>query len=284
MTRRLWDTEGVRSRGAALHHDRIMTGARANLARIGKMRPAPVPGSVREAGKIAFVAGSGPSLPGALPLLAEHRDRFTVFCADTALPVLCRVGVRPEWVFNIDSDAAISSRSFTLPSPRSTLLCPTFTGAEALTAWTGNVSDRVRYFNLWSPHNPDYAAVDRMFPKFPRWDSLANVGHFAFNAAFRAGYERIAFAGLDFCYAAGAAAFYAEGVAHDAETGLGRHDEMMLVDGNLMARRVPVVMAIYLDEFMSYYNVHYRTREMFNLSDGIIPLRNGRAALEAALK
>jgi hypothetical protein len=46
---------------------------------------------------VAFIVGSGPSLDGLLPLLRKYGDRATIFSCGTAISILHKVGIKPDF-------------------------------------------------------------------------------------------------------------------------------------------------------------------------------------------
>jgi hypothetical protein len=46
---------------------------------------------------VAFIVGSGPSLDGLIPLLREYGDRAVIFSCGTALAILHRMGIKPDF-------------------------------------------------------------------------------------------------------------------------------------------------------------------------------------------
>lgn len=56
--------------------------------------------------KPVFLAGAGESLEEYIPFLREYRQVFTLTCVDTAAPVLINTGLKPDYIFSLDSQWA----------------------------------------------------------------------------------------------------------------------------------------------------------------------------------
>jgi len=80
---------------------RFFKNAAANLARLGMHRPARTLAG-RFAGLPALAVTSGPTLAKHLAELCEHQKRLFIIAVDSALPVLLRAGVAPDFCVSID--------------------------------------------------------------------------------------------------------------------------------------------------------------------------------------
>ncbi|NDJ26743.1 motility associated factor glycosyltransferase family protein [Campylobacter sp. MIT 19-121] len=52
----------------------------------------------KQVGKCALIVSTGPSLSKQLPLLKKYQDKVTIFCADSAYPILAQNDIKPDYV------------------------------------------------------------------------------------------------------------------------------------------------------------------------------------------
>ena len=50
-------------------------------------------------GKVALICGTSPSLTEHIPLIKQYRDKFEIWCADTAFPILYDNEIYPDFDF-----------------------------------------------------------------------------------------------------------------------------------------------------------------------------------------
>ena len=77
-------------------------------------------------GKPGLLVSAGPSLDDILPYLKQVDKKFILACVDTALPILSREGILPEYVFSLDpqEDSFQHFREY-LESPAKLVFTPT---------------------------------------------------------------------------------------------------------------------------------------------------------------
>ncbi|HEC1755146.1 TPA: motility associated factor glycosyltransferase family protein [Campylobacter lari] len=58
--------------------------------------------------KNAILVATGPSLQKQLPLLKEYANKATIFCADSAYPILAKNGIKPDYVCMLERDDVVA--------------------------------------------------------------------------------------------------------------------------------------------------------------------------------
>ncbi|ECP9346547.1 motility accessory factor [Campylobacter jejuni] len=58
--------------------------------------------------KNAIIVSTGPSLTKQLPLLKKYANKATIFCADSAYPILAKHGIKPDYVCMLERDDIVS--------------------------------------------------------------------------------------------------------------------------------------------------------------------------------
>ncbi|MBZ7964844.1 motility associated factor glycosyltransferase family protein [Campylobacter sp. 2457A] len=58
--------------------------------------------------KNAIIVSTGPSLIKQLPLLKEYANKATIFCADSAYPILAKYDIKPDYVCMLERDDVVS--------------------------------------------------------------------------------------------------------------------------------------------------------------------------------
>ncbi|EAJ7529608.1 maf-2 [Campylobacter jejuni subsp. doylei] len=58
--------------------------------------------------KNAIIVSTGPSLIKQLPLLKKYASKATIFCADSAYPILAKHGIKPDYVCMLERDDIVS--------------------------------------------------------------------------------------------------------------------------------------------------------------------------------
>lgn len=155
--------------------------------------------------KTALVLGAGPSLDEAFALLKNNRHAYTVFCTDTAFPVVCARGVIPEFFIALDPQH-VSYQHIIGKTPRETIGIFELSSQSAVARWfykNGNP-----FFFTAGEHPLVRAAC--LFSPLPRLTTRSGtVAIAAYHAAQSLGYKRIEWSGMDFAYTGGKA--YASG-------------------------------------------------------------------------
>ena len=151
--------------------------------------------------RIAVILGAGPSLDSCLTRLEQQRQQYTLFCTDTALPVLLAHGITPEFFIALD------------PQPISYLhtcgaIPHTITGIFDLSAQK-TVSQRFHQNGnplFFTAGNHPLIQTAAAFSPFPQLHTVSGtVAVAAYHAAQSLGYRRIECIGMDFAYTGGQA-------------------------------------------------------------------------------
>ncbi|EIG8814644.1 motility associated factor glycosyltransferase family protein, partial [Campylobacter lari] len=50
----------------------------------------------------AIIVSTGPSLTKQLPLLKQYQNKASIFCADSAYPILAKEGIKPDYVLSLE--------------------------------------------------------------------------------------------------------------------------------------------------------------------------------------
>ncbi|ENT2133373.1 TPA: motility associated factor glycosyltransferase family protein, partial [Campylobacter jejuni] len=58
--------------------------------------------------KNAIIVSTGPSLTKQLPLLKKYANKATIFCADSAYPILAKHNIKPDYVCMLERDDIVS--------------------------------------------------------------------------------------------------------------------------------------------------------------------------------
>ncbi|EBD1748253.1 motility associated factor glycosyltransferase family protein, partial [Campylobacter jejuni] len=56
----------------------------------------------------AIIVSTGPSLTKQLPLLKKYASKATIFCADSAYPILAKHGIKPDYVCMLERDEIVA--------------------------------------------------------------------------------------------------------------------------------------------------------------------------------
>jgi len=167
----------------------------ANLVTLAEGDPPPVLEQTRP----VLVAGAGPSLEAALPLIRRFRARLTVLCVDTALPVLAEAGAAPDWVYALDAQHYNLEDFLPYRDPSLCLLCDLSSNPVALRLFPRRLPFATRFHPLALFER--LSAAGLLPPELP---PLGSVGVTAVRAALELTAGPVLLAGLDFSYPGGA--------------------------------------------------------------------------------
>lgn len=89
-------------------------------------------------GQKGAIVSTGPSLDLSIKILKENKDRFIIYCADSALDILLKYGVKPDFVGSLER-LKMTSQLFNVNAEYSgiSLLCPPYIYPETLNKWRG---------------------------------------------------------------------------------------------------------------------------------------------------
>lgn len=142
-----------------------------------------------------FVCGAGESLEHILPFLSERRTFFRIVAADTALPVLLKSGIVPDFTVVLESQSA-NTGDFIYGIPEETVYITEISSAPSAN----------RHFRRKKPIQIPFtqaACADRLPQHFAPFPQTGSVGVAALTAAFELTSGKIFIAGLDFCFRPG---------------------------------------------------------------------------------
>jgi len=151
--------------------------------------------------RTALILGAGPNLEKSLLPLKKHRQRYTLFCTDTAFPAVRAHGFTPEFFIALDPQH-ISYQHTIGAIPKET------TGIFDLSAQTATArrfyENGNAFFFTAGGHPLIQAAA--LFSPFPALaTSSGTVAVAAYHAAQALGYRHIECNGMDFAYTGGKA-------------------------------------------------------------------------------
>ena len=151
--------------------------------------------------RTALILGAGPSLEEGLSLLKKKRQRYTVFCTDTAFPAVCANGITPEFFIAIDPQH-ISYQHTIGVIPKETI---GIFDLSANTAGARRFCENGNAFFFTAGGHPlvQTAALFSPFP--PLTTGSGTVAVAAYHAAQALGYRHIECSGMDFAYTGGKA-------------------------------------------------------------------------------
>lgn len=142
-----------------------------------------------------FVCGAGESLEHILPFLSERRTFFRIVAADTALPVLLKSGIVPDFTVVLESQSA-NTGDFIYGIPEETVY---------ITEISSSPSAARRFpvkKTIQIPFSQS-ACAGRLPQHFAPFPQTGSVGVAALTAAFELTAGKIFIAGLDFCFRPG---------------------------------------------------------------------------------
>lgn len=142
-----------------------------------------------------FVCGAGESLEHILPFLSERRTFFRIVAADTALPVLLKSGIVPDFTVVLESQSA-NTGDFIYGIPEETVYITEISSSPSA----------VRRFPVKKPIQIPFsqsACAGRLPQHFAPFPQTGSVGVAALTAAFELTAGKIFIAGLDFCFRPG---------------------------------------------------------------------------------
>lgn len=141
------------------------------------------------------VCGAGASLEDALDFLAEKRRYLRIVAADTALPVLLKKEIIPDYVVVLESQTANCS-DFIYGVPDETIFINELSSAPA----ANRLFHRKKWIRIPFSETELFRRIPGSFPSFPQTGS---VGVAALYAATRLTDGPVLVTGLDFCYIPG---------------------------------------------------------------------------------
>lgn len=145
---------------------------------------------------VAFVIGSGPSLDELLPIIEKHKDRAIIISCGTALTVLARKGIKPDFHVEIERTdltyefmADPKHREFIKDIPL--LLIP------AIPPGVFELSNRTLMLLKFVDAGTQLTDIDNSYPRFSTGPTVTNCGT---DFCLRMGIRNIYLMGVDMGY------------------------------------------------------------------------------------
>lgn len=260
---------------------RCLPQAIANLPIKNTMKSARALPEIVDTNLAAVIAASGPSLTDTLPLIRRNRKRITLYCVDTAYPILARAGVWPDVVVTLDPEGELLVPSLSIVPPPNvsvTLLLPTYAHSAVTGAWQGPKM----WFNVIAYDVQVYKQIAGYFHEIIGFMAKPNVAQFMVNIAFVLGHPALAWAGMD--HASKIDRNYAEGAVVPGSSVRREDIEILTVDQSLRPVRTSGSYVLMAEAFIYHYVNFYHERHCFNLSNGILPFKRNIKEFERFLE
>jgi hypothetical protein len=143
-----------------------------------------------------LVAGAGPSLEKSISLIRKQRSRILLIAVDTALPILMKESIRPDYIFMLEAQIAnihdfISFRGTEIP------VIADITASPQVLRAHGSLCS---YFSseFYPTRLLERLEASGLLP--PKMPALGSVGIAALYGALRLTADRVFVTGLDFSY------------------------------------------------------------------------------------
>ncbi|RTJ64099.1 motility associated factor glycosyltransferase family protein [Campylobacter jejuni] len=147
--------------------------------------------------KNAIIVSTGPSLKKQLPILKNYINKATIFCADSAYPILAKEGIKPDYVLCLERDeenSAFFNNDFQ-EFDKDIL----FVFASLVHPLTIKYSEENRKnYLLFS--RTSYFALNLGLHKFGYLGGGMSVAHTSYELATQLGHENIILIGQDLAY------------------------------------------------------------------------------------
>ncbi|EDP3961763.1 motility associated factor glycosyltransferase family protein [Campylobacter jejuni] len=148
--------------------------------------------------KTAIIVSTGPSLTKQLPLLKQYANKATIFCADSAYPILAKHNIKPDYVCMLERTeitAEFFNHDFKDFDKDIVFICASLVHPNAIAYLEKNnreyiLASRFLNFSLFiACHNYGY------------FDQSPSVAHMSYTIAADLDHENIIFIGQDLAYA-----------------------------------------------------------------------------------
>ncbi|HEG0441671.1 TPA: motility associated factor glycosyltransferase family protein [Campylobacter jejuni] len=148
--------------------------------------------------KNAIIVSTGPSLIKQLPLLKKYANKATIFCADSAYPILAKHDIKPDYVCMLERDDIVSKcfdNDFKEFDKGILFILASVVHKEVIEFLERN--DR----EYMLAHRPLHFAVSLNLKEFGYIGVGASVANMAYELAASLRHENIIFIGQDLAYA-----------------------------------------------------------------------------------
>ncbi|HEB8255707.1 TPA: motility associated factor glycosyltransferase family protein [Campylobacter jejuni] len=148
--------------------------------------------------KNAIIVSTGPSLTKQLPLLKKYANKATIFCADSAYPILAKHNIKPDYVCMLERDDIVSKcfdNDFKEFDQGILFIISSVVHQEVIDFLEKNSR---KYMLV---HRPLHFAVSLNLKEFGYIGVGASVANMAYELAASLRHENIIFIGQDLAYA-----------------------------------------------------------------------------------
>ncbi|RTI86873.1 motility associated factor glycosyltransferase family protein [Campylobacter jejuni] len=148
--------------------------------------------------KNAIIVSTGPSLTKQLPLLKKYANKATIFCADSAYPILAKHDIKPDYVCMLERDDIVSKcfdNDFKEFDKGILFIIASVVHKEVIEFLERNNREYMLV------HRPLHFAVSLNLKEFGYIGVGASVANMAYELAASLRHENIIFIGQDLAYA-----------------------------------------------------------------------------------
>ncbi|EOF7245010.1 motility associated factor glycosyltransferase family protein [Campylobacter jejuni] len=148
--------------------------------------------------KNAIIVSTGPSLTKQLPLLKKYANKATIFCADSAYPILAKHDIKPDYVCMLERDDIVSKcfdNNFKEFDKGILFILASVVHKEVIEFLERNNREYMLV------HRPLHFAVSLNLKEFGYIGVGASVANMAYELAASLRHENIIFIGQDLAYA-----------------------------------------------------------------------------------
>ncbi|EGN5849196.1 motility associated factor glycosyltransferase family protein [Campylobacter jejuni] len=148
--------------------------------------------------KNAIIVSTGPSLTKQLPLLKKYANKATIFCADSAYPILAKHDIKPDYVCMLERDDIVSKcfdNDFKEFDKGILFILASVVHKEVIEFLERNNREYMLV------HRPLHFAVSLNLKEFGYIGVGASVANMAYELAASLRHENIIFIGQDLAYA-----------------------------------------------------------------------------------
>ncbi|RTJ86196.1 motility associated factor glycosyltransferase family protein [Campylobacter jejuni] len=167
--------------------------------------------------KNAIIVSTGPSLTKQLPLLKQYANKATIFCADSAYPILAKHNIKPDYVCMLERDDIVSKcfdNDFKEFDKGILFILASVVHKEVIEFLERNNREYMLV------HRPLHFAVSLNLKEFGYIGVGASVANMAYELAASLRHENIIFIGQDLAYAE-------DGSSHPSEHIYGNQGEKL---------------------------------------------------------
>ncbi|EGX7755133.1 motility associated factor glycosyltransferase family protein [Campylobacter jejuni] len=148
--------------------------------------------------KNAIIVSTGPSLTKQLPLLKQYANKATIFCADSAYPILAKHNIKPDYICMLERDDIVSKcfdNDFKEFDKGILFILASVVHKEVIEFLERNNREYMLV------HRPLHFAVSLNLKEFGYIGVGASVANMAYELAASLRHENIIFIGQDLAYA-----------------------------------------------------------------------------------